>query len=63
MKVRLQCGAGWLEVDVPALYVTVIEPRLVEGLPDRDDFPAHRNFRKLVMPEGSMTISYLMPED
>jgi nickel-dependent lactate racemase len=36
MKVRLQYGAGWLEADVPARNVTVIEPRFVEGLPDEE---------------------------
>jgi hypothetical protein len=63
MKVRLRCGADWIEVDAPAFHVTVIEPRFMERLPDRDGIPVHGNFRKLAMPEGPMTIPYLMPED
>jgi nickel-dependent lactate racemase len=36
MKVRLQYGAGWIEVDVPSRDVTVLEPKFVEGLPDEE---------------------------
>jgi lactate racemase len=36
MKVRLQYGTGWLEVEVPARDVTVLEPKYVEGLPDEE---------------------------
>jgi len=37
MKAGLQYGAGWLEVDIPARNVTVIEPRFVDGLPDEEE--------------------------
>jgi nickel-dependent lactate racemase len=36
MRVRLQYGSGWIETDVPARDVTVLEPRFVEGLPDEE---------------------------
>ncbi|MBZ5497124.1 MAG: nickel-dependent lactate racemase [Acidobacteriia bacterium] len=36
MTVKLQYGAGWIEVDVPAGDVTVLEPKFVEGLQDEE---------------------------
>jgi nickel-dependent lactate racemase len=36
MKVRLQYGMGWLEVNVAERQVTVLEPRYMEGLEDEE---------------------------
>lgn len=34
MPIQLQYGAGWLDVEIPARRVTVIEPKFAPGLPD-----------------------------
>lgn len=36
MRVQLQYGDRWLDVDVPSADVTVLEPRYVAGLPDEE---------------------------
>lgn len=36
MRVRLQYGSGWIEADVAARDVTVLEPRFLSGLPDEE---------------------------
>jgi nickel-dependent lactate racemase len=34
MRIKLQYGTGWLDTEIPARHVTVIEPKFVPGLPD-----------------------------
>ncbi len=36
MKVSLQYGEGWMEVEVPASEVVVLAPKYVQGLPDEE---------------------------
>jgi nickel-dependent lactate racemase len=36
MRVQLQYGSRWLDVEVPSSDVTVLEPRFVAGLPDEE---------------------------
>jgi len=37
MDVKLQYGSGWIEVEVPAGSVTLIQPKFVPGIPDEED--------------------------
>lgn len=64
MKVRLQYGSGWIEVDVPSRDVVVLEPKYVEGLPDEEgafvsavrDPIESRPMRDLVRPSERVAI-------